>query len=152
VTREAAAAPAMVNDGHCFACGPNSDIGLHLHFRIVGDRAVRAETTLARPFQGWVGLAHGGIVMTLIDEGMAHAAGAAGYRGVTGEVRVRFRKAVPIGEPIAIVGRVLWQRGVVLGVEAHVEDQAGALLASGEGRFVAKGTVEPGALGLPDVV
>ena len=48
MTREAAAAPAMVNDGHCFACGPNSDIGLHLHFRIVGDRAVRAETTLAR--------------------------------------------------------------------------------------------------------
>jgi acyl-coenzyme A thioesterase PaaI-like protein len=152
VTAPEPAQPEMINDGHCFACGPYSEIGLRLVFAVSGERAVRAQTVLAAPYQGWRGVAHGGIVMTLIDEGMAHAAGAAGYRGVTGEVRVRFRKPVPIGAPLAIEGHVLWQRGKVLGVSASVSDEAGTLLVSGEGRFVAKGTVEPGALGQPDVV
>jgi uncharacterized protein (TIGR00369 family) len=139
------------NDGHCFACGPHSEIGLRLVFATTGDRAVRAQTTLAKPYQGWVGVAHGGIVMTLLDEGMAHAAGAVGYRGVTGEIRVRFRRPVPIGEPLAVEGRVLWQRGRVLGLEARVCDAAGTTLASGEGRFVARGKVERGTLGVPDL-
>jgi len=144
------AGPLVVNDGHCFACGPRSEIGLRLVFDVTGEGTVRAHTTLARAFQGWVGMAHGGIVMALLDEGMAHAAGAVGYRGVTGEVRVRFRKPVPIGAPLQIDGSVLWRRGRVLGVAAKVSDERGAVLASGEGRFVARGSVEPGTLGNPD--
>jgi len=140
----------LVNDGYCFACGPRNDIGLRLRFRLAGENRVHAHTTLAAPYQGWVGMAHGGIVMALLDEGMAHAAGAAGYRGVTGEVRVRFRKPVPIGEPLQIDGSVLWQRGRVLGVEARVSDTHATLLAIDEGRFVIRGEVEPGMLGEPD--
>jgi uncharacterized protein (TIGR00369 family) len=150
VTEQTGAAPDVRIDGHCFACGPKSEIGLRLHFELAGHNRVRAQTTLAQPYQGWVGVVHGGIVMTLLDEGMAHAAGAAGYRGVTGEIKVRFRKPVPIGEPLVIDGRVLWQRGRVLGLEARVLDASETLLASGEGRFVAKGRVAPGALGTVD--
>ena len=139
-------------DGHCFACGPKSEIGLRLVFGLADGGGVRANVTLAKPYQGWVGVAHGGIVATLLDEGMAHAAGAAGYRGVTGEIKVRFRKPVPIGEPLAVEGNVLWHRGRVLGVEARVLDATGTMLASGEGRFVIRGRVEPGALGVIDVV
>ena len=138
----------VLDDGHCFACGPKSDIGLRLRFAVTGEGRVRAQATLAQPFQGWAGVAHGGIVMTLLDEGMAHAAGAAGYRGVTGQISVRFRKPVPIGEPLFVDGSVVWKRGRVLGLEAHVSDAAQTLLATGEGRFVARGRVEPGTLGV----
>jgi acyl-coenzyme A thioesterase PaaI-like protein len=130
-----------IDDGNCFACGPENPIGLHLRFERDGE-GVRADTVLAQPFQGWQSIAHGGIAMALVDEAMAHAAGAAGHRGMTASVNVRFRKPVPIGKPITIAGRVTWQRRNVLGVEAVVRDESGTVLLDGEGKFVSKGAVD----------
>jgi uncharacterized protein (TIGR00369 family) len=130
-----------IDDGYCFACGPENPIGLRLRFEPEGD-GVRAETTLAAEFQGWQSVAHGGIAMALLDEAMAHAAGAAGHRGVTASINVRFRKPVPIGTPIAITGRVAWQRRNVLGLEAKLCDASGMLLADGEGKFVSMGPLD----------
>lgn len=130
------------DDGNCFACGPANPIGLHLHFDRADTEGVRCNALLAAQFQGWRGIAHGGIVMALLDEAMAHAAGFAGHRGVTASVSVRFRKPVPLERPIEIVGRVTWQRRNVLGVEAKISDEAGTLLAEAEGSFVSRGPLE----------
>lgn len=130
------------DDGNCFACGPANPIGLHLHFDRAETEGVRCNALLASQFQGWRGIAHGGIVMALLDEAMAHAAGFAGQRGVTASVTVRFRKPVPLERPIDIRGRVAWQRRNVLGVEAKIFDEAGTLLAQAEGHFVSRGPLE----------
>ncbi len=107
------------DDGNCFACGPANPIGMHVRFDRAGDfDGVVARVELAPVYQGWRGIAHGGIVMALLDEAMAHAAGFAGHRGVTASVNVRFRKPVPLEAPIEVRGRVTWQRRRVLGVEA----------------------------------
>jgi uncharacterized protein (TIGR00369 family) len=130
------------DDGNCFACGPDNPIGMHVHFdRVEGDEVV-ARLTLAPEYQGWRGIAHGGIVMALLDEAMAHAAGFAGHRGVTAAVSVRFRKPVPLERPIEVRGRVAWQRRNVLGVEANVLDTGGTVLARAEGSFVSRGPLE----------
>jgi acyl-coenzyme A thioesterase PaaI-like protein len=147
----AGAAPVMsgerpVDDGHCFACGPKSEHGLHLRFKQLSDGSVEARTTLAQPFQGWRGIAHGGIVAMLLDEAMAHAAGAKGFMGMTGELKLRFRKAVPIGEPIVVRGDVRWQRRNVLNVGASIALDGGDELAGGEGSFVIKGELPKGEL------
>ena len=132
-----------VDDGYCFACGPENPIGLRLHFDADGDGEACARKRRSAPeFQGWKSVAHGGIAMSLLDEAMAHAAGAAGHRGVTASMSVRFRKPVPIGAPIAITGRVSWQRRNVLGLEAKVSDASGMLLADAEGRFVSMGPLD----------
>jgi acyl-coenzyme A thioesterase PaaI-like protein len=133
-----------VDDGHCFACGPKSQIGLRLHFKQLDDGSVESRVTLAQQYQGWRGLAHGGIVAVLLDEAMAHAAGAQGYKGMTGELKLRFRKAVPIGQPLILRGMVRWRRQSVLGVGASVALESGAELASGEGSFVSKGRLPEG--------
>jgi uncharacterized protein (TIGR00369 family) len=138
---------SIVDDGRCFACGPLSERGLHLQFAITGDGSVRATTVLDAIYQGWVGIAHGGIAMTLIDEAMAHAAGAAGQRCVSADVRVRFRRPLPLGEPLTIEGHVEWRRRNVLGVSASVSDAQGRLLISGTGSMVSHGDIEPGRLG-----
>jgi uncharacterized protein (TIGR00369 family) len=131
------------DDGNCFACGPTNPIGMHVHFDRDGDaEGVRARVTLAEHYQGWRGIAHGGIVMALLDEAMAHAAGFAGHRGVTATVDVRFRKPVPIGQPIEARGWVAWQRRNVLGVEASIVDASGSVLAHAEGKFVSRGTLD----------
>jgi acyl-coenzyme A thioesterase PaaI-like protein len=131
-----------IDDGLCFACGPENRIGLHLHFEKSGEDGVIARTQLHPDFQGWKGIAHGGIALCLLDEAMAHAAGAAGHRGVTASMNARFRKPVPLGEPIEIEGRVKWMRRNVLELVARVSDAAGTVLLEAEGRFVSQGRIE----------
>jgi acyl-coenzyme A thioesterase PaaI-like protein len=128
------------DDGNCFACGPENKVGLHLHFDGDGDEVVAA-VRLAPDYQGWRGIAHGGIVMALLDEAMAHAAGFAGHRGVTASVNVRFRRPVPIDRMVDVRGRVTWQRRNVLGVEATIREN-GVMLAQAEGSFVSRGLLD----------
>lgn len=130
-----------IDDGKCFACGPDNPIGLHLQFA-PEDYGVSARITLGDQFQGWRGIAHGGIAMSLLDEAMAHAAGHSGYRGVTASVNVRFRKPVPLGIPLVLEGRVTWMRRTVLGVDALLKTVDGVTLAQADGRFVAQGRIE----------
>lgn len=138
-----------VDDGRCFACGDENPIGLHLKFETVGEGQVRARTLLSTDMQGWRGFAHGGIVMTLIDEVMAHAAGAAGQRGVSASMNIRFRRPVPLGVPIELRARVISRKMRVYNLEAGVYDADGAILAQGTGTFISRGSVEPGELGNP---
>ena len=131
-----------IDDGRCFACGPENESGLRLKFERAGDDGVRARTQLRPEFQGWQGIAHGGVALALLDEAMAHAAGAAGHRGVTASMNARFRKPVPLGVPIEIAGRVKWMRRNVLELQASVTDESGAVLVEAEGRFVSQGRIE----------
>jgi uncharacterized protein (TIGR00369 family) len=136
---------APVDDGRCFGCGPESTIGLHMRFDELADKSVESRLTLEPQFQGWRGVAHGGIVALVLDEAMAYAAGAHGHLGVTAEMSMRFRKPVPTGEALLVRGKVLWQRRNVFGIEASIHDAAGTtLLASGEGSFVSRGKLAPG--------
>jgi uncharacterized protein (TIGR00369 family) len=131
------------DDGNCFACGPSNPIGMHVHFdRACDGDGVIARVTLAPEYQGWRGIAHGGIIMALLDEAMAHAAGFAGHRGVTASVNVRFRRPVPLEQPVEVRGRVTWRRRNVLGVDATIVDASGAVLAHAEGNFVSRGRLD----------
>lgn len=141
-----------VDDGRCFACGPFNAEGMHLHFVPAGEDMVRAEITLPPRFQGWREVAHGGIVMTLLDEAMAHACGRVGERGMTASMEVRFRGPVPLGKPLVVIGTVKWQRRKVLALQATVGLADGTILASGEGSFVSAGPLGAARLGSPDII
>jgi uncharacterized protein (TIGR00369 family) len=142
--------PLPIDDGRCFACGPYNAEGMHLHFRPEGEGVVRAEVVLPPRFQGWRGVAHGGIVMTLLDEAMAHACGAIGLRSVTASMQLRFREPVPLGVALVVRGSVRWQRRHVIALDATVERADGTLLASGEGSFVSRGPLGKDRYGIPD--
>jgi acyl-coenzyme A thioesterase PaaI-like protein len=131
-----------IDDGRCFACGPENQAGLRLRFERGDGGGVCARTQLRPEFQGWQGIAHGGVALALLDEAMAHAAGAAGHRGVTASMNARFRKPVPLGVPLRIEGHVKWTRRNVLELQASVTDETGAVLVEGEGRFVSQGRIE----------
>jgi uncharacterized protein (TIGR00369 family) len=103
-----------------------------------GDGTARAVVTLPPRFGGWSEIAHGGIVVTLLDEAMAHAAIGAGVRAVTARIEVRFRKAVPIGDPLVVEGTVRRTRGRVLEIEGTLVGEDGTLFADSRARFVAE--------------
>jgi uncharacterized protein (TIGR00369 family) len=132
-------APELVDDKRCFACGPDNPDGLHLHFVQDGAAGARSEITLPPRVQGYRDIAHGGIVMTLLDEGMAHACRFAGEKAVTAACEVRFRKPVPLGVNLQIRGRVKDRRRNVLFVEASVCFDNGTVLATADGTFVSSG-------------
>jgi len=135
---------APVDDGRCIGCGPEAQHGLHMRFDVNEDKSVEATVTVPAGFQGWRDVVHGGVVALVLDEAMAYAAGAHGEIGMTADLKMRFRKSVPVGRPLTVRGHVLWRRRNVLGIAASIRDEAGTLLASGEGSFVSSGTLEPG--------
>ena len=114
---------------------------MHLHFERTGEKSVRAQITLGPQFQGWKDIAHGGIAMALLDEGMAHAAAAVGFRGVTASMSTRFRAPVPLQTPLQVDGEVIWIRRHVLALRAFVRAN-GKILVEAEGHFVSKGRLE----------
>ncbi len=89
----------IVRSGHgCFGCGDDNPIGLHLRFAADGD-SVRASFIPSSDHQGFGNIVHSGIISTILDEAMAWTAAHAGYWAMTGDMCVRFRRALSVGEP-----------------------------------------------------
>ena len=97
------------NSRMCFICGLENPVGLHLHIYETEPGVV--ETTYIAPehFQGYPGVLHGGIVGAIIDEISGRA-----LMGVdpmnprfmfTAKLEVRYRRNVPTGKLLKIVGR-----------------------------------------------
>jgi len=93
------------SDHACFGCGDDNSIGLHLRFTPDGG-GVKASFVPAPEHQGFHDVVHGGIISSVLDEAMAWATAHAGVWAVTGEMRVRFRRPLNIGEPTTVTARV----------------------------------------------
>jgi len=123
--------------GHqCFACGTANPHGLHMRFAVEGE-TVRSEVTLSADHAGWVHMAHGGIVSTLLDEIMAWSVIAFRRRlFVTRKMDVRFRAPVPLGVPLVVRGG-LDDRKAFRGQRAwgRIEDPSGRVLADSRGEM-----------------
>jgi uncharacterized protein (TIGR00369 family) len=127
----------LLTPHNCFACGTLNVHGLQLALHAGGDRCW-TELTLAERFEGWEGIAHGGILCTILDEVMAWALVDHDTWGVTARMAVEFKRPVPIGRPIRAEGRVLEVRRRVVTAEGIILDAAeGTLLARSEATFVA---------------
>jgi len=96
------------NSRHCFVCGVENTHGLHLTFYETAPGEVTVETVVPEHFQGYPGVVHGGIVASLVDEvlGRVHmGSDPANPRFMyTAKLTVQYRKNVPVGKPIRIVG------------------------------------------------
>ncbi len=114
----------------CFACGPGNPCGLHLHPRRDGDMIV-AEFVPGQWHEGWRGVVHGGILMTILDETMAYALFLDGYEGLTARMDVRYRASVQQGDRLRVEARIVGRR-------SHVMDMNGVILRGGQ--VVVEGT------------
>lgn len=85
-------------DHWCFGCGQENPIGLKLTFFEQPDGSVYADWTPQRVHQGYEGIAHGGIISTVLDEVMGWSTYVRKIWAVTGTLTIRYRKPVKIGE------------------------------------------------------
>ena len=124
------------DDNHCFACGELNPEGLHMEVDRGNGRA-RAEVTLRQTHQGWKGMAHGGVVSTILDEIMAHAVVDQEPQAATAELKIRFSKKVPLGQALITEGWIVSQqkRRVTAQGELRLKE-TGELLARAESKFL----------------
>jgi acyl-coenzyme A thioesterase PaaI-like protein len=104
--------PTMIkqpNSRMCFICGVENPVGLHLHIYETAPGEVEATYTAPEHFQGYPGVLHGGIVGAILDElsgrALMGSEAMAPRFMFTAKLEIKYRKNVPIGVPLRIVGK-----------------------------------------------
>jgi acyl-coenzyme A thioesterase PaaI-like protein len=127
------------NSKHCFVCGRENPYGLKLEFYETAPGEVVVEYTVPEQFQGYPGVVHGGVVAAMLDEvtGRVHMGGNPPRFMYTARLDVRYRKNVPIGQPLRIIGhagkkkeRTAIATGQIFGPEGDLLAEADAVLVN----------------------
>ncbi len=97
------------NSRMCFICGIENPVGLHLHIYETAPGEVETFYTAPEHFQGYPGVLHGGIVSAILDELSGRALMGSDPMTprfmFTAKLEIKYRKNVPIGVPLKIVGK-----------------------------------------------
>lgn len=121
----------------CYVCGKDNPLGFRIVFSADSGGRVRARYTPEEHRQGYLGVIHGGVLSTLLDETMGWAPALRTRRlYVTGELRVRYLNPFPIGRTMLVEGWVesLSRRMAVTGGE--VRDEEGVVYAKASGKYL----------------
>jgi len=123
---------------NCFGCGSDNPRGLRLSF-IETDEGVEVEYSVPHHLEGAPGIAHGGVLATVLDEALCMTAYAKLETVVvTGELTVRYLKPVPTETPIIARGRITENRGKSAFIEGGIYlASTGEQLCRAHGRFFA---------------
>jgi uncharacterized protein (TIGR00369 family) len=121
----------------CFGCGGANARGMKLAFEQDDERQrIVGRFRLGEEYQGGSGFLHGGIIALLLDEAMGKASRFCGEPAVTAELRVEYKKPIRANSEIIVEGFVTRREGRQLYHQGEIRNEAGDLLARGEGRFV----------------
>ncbi len=94
---------------NCFICGVKNPFGLHTDFFELENGTLAAKVTPSTHHQGYPGRLHGGVSAALLDETIGRAINVKepDTWAVTVEIATRYKKPVPCGVELTVVGRVL---------------------------------------------
>jgi acyl-coenzyme A thioesterase PaaI-like protein len=120
----------------CFVCGRDNPTGLHMHFFTDGDGCVHADYIPRAEQQGYPGVMHGGLLTTMLDELIGRTAIASDLWCMTAKLEVRFRKPVPIGEPLKLKGEITNKSGRLLQGRGEIRLADGSLAVEARGTYL----------------
>jgi acyl-coenzyme A thioesterase PaaI-like protein len=127
------------NSNHCFVCGRENQYGLHLKFYEFSPGEVIVDYTVPEQFQGYPGVVHGGVVAAILDEvtGRTQMGGDPPRFMFTARLDIRYRKNVPTGQPLKIIGqagtskeRIATATGKIFGPNGDILAEAEAVLVN----------------------
>jgi uncharacterized protein (TIGR00369 family) len=117
----------------CFVCGRDNPVGLKLDFYTTKPGQCRSELILPSQYEGYPGIAHGGILASILDETGGRAfMDDPNHFMVTAQLNVRYRKPVPTEKPLVVVGTAGDRRGRVSYAHSEIQDVNGEVLAEAE--------------------
>jgi uncharacterized protein (TIGR00369 family) len=138
----------------CLVCGDNNDLGLKAQFLDLDDGSVVALFTTLPQHQGYPGRVHGGIISAVIDEAIGRAVQTLYPEvfGVTIELNVKFRRPVPLSEPLKVVARLDSHSKRIYEGTAELLLADGTVAAQGHARYIRLDVEEITAEGLGEDV
>ena len=126
---------AFSGDDYCFACGTKNPIGLHLDFELVEDKVI-AKKNVAKEYQGFSNVVHGGIVTTLLDEAMSNFVQKIyNEQAMTGRLEIRYKHPTPVETELTISAWQENQRRNIIFLKAAVETPDGTITAEATAKF-----------------
>ncbi len=110
-------------------------MGLALRYESQPDGSVSAKFLGHSALEGYSGVLHGGLIATLLDGAMTHCLFARGIRGLTAELKVRYRERVVAAEEVILRAWLEDEAHGLFQLRAELT-QGGTLKASAAGKFV----------------
>jgi acyl-coenzyme A thioesterase PaaI-like protein len=123
----------------CFVCGEKNDYGLHAKFYETDARELVALINPTEQHQGYPGRMHGGIAATILDETIARSICNGKDEqiwGVTLELKTKYRKPIPLGQELKIVGRVTSEGNRSFEGSGEIILPNGEIAVSAEGKYM----------------
>lgn len=122
----------------CLVCGRSNVHGLQLSLHVNGeDGEVWTRFVPRAEHIGFVGIVHGGILATVLDEAMVWAATWHGKRFcVAGEMTVRFKNSAEVGKAVMVRARVESARSRLITAVGRIVGEDGSLIAEASGKYV----------------
>lgn len=121
---------------NCLVCGIENPFGLKTKFYETEDKEVIAIFTPHDKLQSYPNVLHGGISATILDETIGRAIMAhygQNSFGVTVELKLKYKKPVPLGCELKVIGRMTNDKGRIY------EGTGELLLPNGEVAVIAEG-------------
>lgn len=124
-------------DNTCFGCGGANAHGMKLSFEADAEtHRVTGRFCIGADFQGSMGILHGGIIATLLDEAMGKLCRLNDVRAVTAELTVQYLKPIQVDQEILVEASEVSREGRQMYHQGEIRDTAGKVLARGRARFV----------------
>ena len=123
----------------CFVCGEKNDFGLHAKFFETDDNQLVAVINPSEQHQGYPGRMHGGLAATILDETIARSISIGKNEqiwGVTIELKTRFRKPVPLGLELKVIGRVTNEGSRFFEGTGEIVLPNGEIAVTAEGKYM----------------
>ena len=124
-----AAVERVGKDGMCFVCGQRNPIGLKIVFREEAEKS-RAEFTPGPEHTSWIGVFHGGLIVTLLDEAIGWVLFYHGVGAVTAKMDVRFHRSVLVGQTVTVTGEITRRTRKIINARATMHFVDGGELAA----------------------
>lgn len=126
------------NSRMCFVCGLKNPAGLKASFYEVEGSQLVALFTPCEEHQGYPGRLHGGLAATILDETIGRAMNINQNEiwGVTVDFQVRYKKPVPLGTELRVVGRITNQNRRLFEGTGEILLPDGQVAVEGHGKYI----------------
>ena len=127
------------NSRMCFVCGLKNVAGLQASFYETEGNALVAVFTPQEQHQSYPGRMHGGIAATILDETVGRAIMIGNEDqvwGVTLEFSVSYKKPVPLGVELKVVGRITEDGKRIFSGTGEIMLPDGEVAVTGHGKYM----------------
>ncbi len=135
----------------CFVCGRENPVSLKMKWDQDAETGeIRATVTLPDHFNGYPGVAHGGVVAAVLDETAGRSIlvdGGFEELMVTAKLEVVYRRPTPTGVPLTAVGRLVRRDGDRAEAQGELRLPDGTVYGPRHGPARASAAADQGRLG-----